>query len=160
MISPIKVWFHALSRREKILIAIMGVLTALVVSYYAVVVPFIGAFEAAEKRYQEAVESRVQIETKVAAVTAPADQIANPVSGPLDVFISQHAGEAGFAIGRLDPQSDGSVKLSIDAAKPTALFGWLASLENRAISVDELAVNPGDNDTVIATMTLRSVKPN
>ncbi|WP_108812455.1 type II secretion system protein GspM [Sphingorhabdus sp. Alg231-15] len=160
MISSAKAWFYALSQREKILIAIMGILTALVVGYYAFVGPFIGAFETAEKRYQEAVDSRVQIETKVAALTAPTNQTANPVSGPLEVFISQHAGEAGFAIGRLDPQSDGSVKLSIDAAKPRALFGWLASMENRAISIDELAVNPGDNDTVIATMTLRSVKPN
>lgn len=160
MISSINDWFQALSQREKILIGVMGILVALVVGYYAIIAPFMGAYEAAEQRYQEAVEGQARIESKVDALTAPADKTATPVAGPLDVFISQNAGEAGFAVGRLEPQTNGAVKLVIDSAKPTALFGWLATLESRGISVEELAVNPGANETVTATMILRSVKPN
>ncbi len=153
-------WFQALSRREKILIGVMGFLVALVVGYYAIVAPFINAYGSAQKSYADAIDSQARIEAKVAALTAPADEAVKPVAGPLDVFISQNAGEAGFAVGRLDPQTNGTVRLAIDSAKPTALFGWLARLEARGISVEELAVNPGANDTVVATMLLRSVTPN
>ncbi len=153
-------WFQALSQREKILIGVMGFLVALVVGYYAIVTPFINAYASAQKNYADAIDSQARIEAKVAALTAPADEAVKPVAGPLDVFISQNAGEAGFAVGRLDPQTNGTVRLAIDSAKPTALFGWLARLESRGISVEELAVNPGANDTVVATMLLRSVTPN
>lgn len=156
----IKDWFQALSQREKILIGVMGFLVALVVGYYAIVAPFISAYGSAQKSYADAIDSQARIEAKVAALTAPADKTVKPVTGPLDVFISQNAGEAGFAVGRLDPQTNGTVRLTIDSAKPTALFGWLARLEGRGISVEELAVNPGANDTVVATMLLRSVTPN
>ncbi|MEP2103698.1 MAG: type II secretion system protein GspM [Parasphingorhabdus sp.] len=159
MIDSIRNWFHALSPREKILIGVGGVLFALVVGYYAVIATFMSAFDSAEQRYQEAVDGQVRIEAKVDALTAPADKTVKPVTGPLDVFISQNAGEAGFAVGRLDPQTNGTVKLAISSAKPTALFGWLAMLERRGIAVEELAVNAGPNETVTATLILRSVQP-
>ncbi|WP_422344611.1 type II secretion system protein GspM [Parasphingorhabdus sp.] len=158
MMTAIKDWFQALSQREKILIGIMGFLIVLVFGYYAIISPFINAYGSAQKNHAEAVDSRARIEAKVAALTAPADGKVNPVDGPLDVFISQNAGEAGFAVGRLDPQTNGTVRLAIESAKPTALFGWLAQLEMRGISVEELAVNSGANDTVTATMLLRSAK--
>ncbi|MEO0441828.1 MAG: type II secretion system protein GspM [Pseudomonadota bacterium] len=160
MIAALKDWFQALSQREKIMIGILGVLVALVAGYYAIVAPFINAYVTAQKSYADAVESQARIEAKVAALTAPADKTVNPVTGPLDVFISQNAGEAGFAVGRLDPQSDGTVRLAIESARPTALFGWLATLESRGISIEELAVNPGGTKTVTATLLLRSTKPN
>lgn len=158
MMDTIKNWFQALSQREKIMIGILGFLVALVVGYYALVSPFINAYISAQKSYADAIDSQVRIETKVAALTAPADKSIKPVTRALDVFISQNAGEAGFAVGRLDPQTNGTVRLSIDSAKPTALFGWLAMLERRGISVEELAVNPGANETVIATIILRSAQ--
>jgi len=156
MIDTIKNWFQALSQREKIMMGILGFLVTLVVGYYAVVSPFINAYISAQKSYADATDSQVRIEAKVAALTAPADKSVKPVTRALDVFISQNAGEAGFAVGRLDPQTNGTVRLSIDSAKPTALFGWLAMLERRGISVEELAVNPGPNETVTATIILRS----
>ncbi|GAB5482216.1 MAG: hypothetical protein Pars92KO_19730 [Parasphingorhabdus sp.] len=159
MIAALKDWFQALSQREKVMIGILGVLVALVVGYYAIVAPFINAYVSAEKSYADAIESQARIESKVAALTAPADKTVTPVAGPLDVFISQNAGEAGFAVGRLDPQTNGMVRLAIDSAKPTALFGWLATLEARGISLEELTVNPGGNETVTATILLRSTKP-
>lgn len=158
MIAGIKDWFQALSGREKVLIGIMGFLIVLVVGYYAVVAPFVNAYVAAQKSYAEAIDSQVRIEAKVAALSAPSDKSVRPLAGALDVFISQNAGEAGFAVGRLDPQTNGTVRLAIDSAKPTALFGWLARLESRGISVEELAVNPGANETVVATILLRSAK--
>lgn len=158
--TAMKDWFQALSQREKVLIGVMGFLVALVVGYYAIVAPFINAYISVQQSYAAAIDSQARIEAKVEMLKAPADEMVEPVAGPLDVFISQNAGEAGFAVGRLDPQTNGTVRLAIDSAKPTALFGWLARLEGRGISVEELAVNPGANDTVTATMLLRSGKPN
>jgi len=157
MIAAFKDWFIGLSQREKILIAVMGVLTALVLGYYVIVAPFIGAYEDAQSRYAEAIDRQAQVEAKVAALAAPVNADVQPVAGPLDVFISQNAGEAGFAVARLDPQGNGTVTLDISSARPTALFGWLATLENRGVAIEELSVNPGANDTVTAMILLRSV---
>ncbi|GAA0474092.1 hypothetical protein GCM10009096_14430 [Parasphingorhabdus litoris] len=159
MMESIKNWFHALSSREKILIGVGAVLAALVIGYYAIILPFISAFASAEQRYQQATDGQARIEAKVEALTAPADGAVKPVAGPLDVFVSQNAGEAGFAVGRLEPQTNGAVRLTITSAKPTALFGWLARLESRGVAVEELAVNPGPNETVTATIILRLIEP-
>ena len=158
MIAAIKDWFQALSQREQIMIGALGVLCAVILGYYVIISPFVGAYESAQNRYAQAIDRQAQIEAKVAVLAAPADETVKPVSGPLDVFISQNAGEAGFAVGRLDPQSDGTVKLVIDSAKSTALFGWLSALGNRGVSVENLTVNPGANETVTATILLRSVE--
>ncbi|MEP3225954.1 MAG: type II secretion system protein GspM [Parasphingorhabdus sp.] len=151
-------WFRALSQREKIMVGCAGLLAALVIGYYAIIKPFSGAYSEAQTRHAEVVEARARIEGKVATLQDNTEDSVKPHTGSLDVFISQNAGEAGFAVGKLDAQTDGSVRLTIDAAKPTALFSWLTKLETRGIAVEELAVNPGSNKTVSATILLRSVQ--
>ncbi|MEW4468264.1 type II secretion system protein GspM [Parasphingorhabdus sp. JC815] len=158
MIATIKDRFLGLSQREQILIGVLGFLIALILGYYALIAPFLGAYESAQNRYTQAIDRQTQIEAKVAALTAPLNTAIKPVDGPLDIFIGQNAGEAGFAVGRLDPQNDGTILLAIDSANPTALFGWLSALESRGVSVAELTVNPGANQTVTATIILQPVE--
>ena len=56
----------------------------------------------------------------------------------------------------MTPQSDSRVDMVVESARPTALFGWLARIESEGIAVESLNINPMDNGTISATMTLRA----
>jgi len=156
MTGGIKDWFQALSQREKILVSILGVLIVLIGGYYGIVRPFAGAMERAETEYVEAIERQASIEAKVAALNAPRDEEMVVISGPVETYVSQSAGEAGFAVGSLAADGDNQVNITIDSAKPTALFRWLAELEARGVSVADMDIRPSAESTISATITLRA----
>lgn len=156
MIDNVRNWFAGLSRRERILVGIAGLLLAGMVGYYAIARPVAGAMKAAEQRYVDAVEQQARILVKVAALRQPADGETVRFSGAITAFVSQSAGETGIAVGSVVPQSDSRVNMVVESAKPTALFGWLARVEREGIAVESLSVDPAGNGTISATMTLRS----
>ncbi|MEM8918368.1 MAG: type II secretion system protein GspM [Pseudomonadota bacterium] len=154
MMTGLRDWFAALSQREKIMIGILAVLVALTVAWYGIYKPFSAASEAASIRYHEAVERQARVEAKVAALTAPAPDAKRQLTGTVNAFVSRRAGEAGFEVGRLDPQDNGRVDLVIDSARPTALFAWLSELEREGVAVERLSVDPAAPGTVTATLGL------
>ena len=156
MIENARIWFVGLTRREKILVGIAGLLVAGLVGYYGVARPLAGAMTAAEERYVDAIERQARIKAKVSALLQPVDGTASRFSGAIDIFVSQSAGETGIAVGSINPQSDNRVNMVVESAKPTALFGWLARIERQGISVESLSVSPAGNGTISATLTLRS----
>ena len=156
MIDNARNWFAGLSRREQILVGVAGLLLAGLIGYYGVAQPLAGSLATAELRYHDAVERQARIEAKVAALQQPANGSDTNLSGAIDVFVSQSAGETGIAVGSIDPQTDGRLNMVVESARPTALFGWLARIENQGVAVESLSVNPAGSGTVSATMTLRS----
>ena len=156
MIENARIWFVGLTRREKILVGIAGLLVGALVGYYGIARPMAGAMTAAQERYVDAIERQARIEAKVAALRQPVDGTASRFSGAIDIFVSQSAGETGIAVGSINPQSDNRVNMVVESAKPTALFGWLARIERQGIAVESLSVSPAGNGTISATLTLRS----
>ncbi|MEL6874258.1 MAG: type II secretion system protein GspM [Pseudomonadota bacterium] len=156
MMTGLRDWFVALSQREKIMIGILAVLVALTVAWYGIYKPFSVASESASIRYHEAVERQARVEAKVAALTAPAPDTQSRLTGTINAFVSRRAGEAGFEVGRLDPQDNGRVDLVIDSARPTALFAWLTEMEREGVAVERLSVDPAAPGTVTATIGLKA----
>ena len=156
MMDSARNWFAGLSQRERILVGVAGLLLAGLVGYYGIARPMTGAMSAAEQRYLEAVEQQARIEAKVAALTQPAEGTAVRFSGAIDAFVGQSAGETGIAVASVTPQSGSRVNMVVESAKPTALMGWLARIEQEGIAVESLSINPRDNGTISATLTLRS----
>jgi len=156
MIDNARNWFAGLSQRERILVSLSGLLLAGLVGYYGVARPMVGAMAAAEQRYVDAVEQQARIEAKVAALNQPAQAAAVRFSGAIDAYVGQSAGETGIAVSSVTPQSDNRVNMVVESARPTALMGWLARIEQEGIAVEALSINPGDNGTISATLTLRS----
>ncbi len=158
MIARLSAWFLALSRRETVLIGILAVLLAGTIAFYGVYRPFVTAIQGAAIDYREAVDRQGRIESKVAALQeGSGGDTGEPagVSGALDQFVSQSAGETGIAIGSVDPQADNRVTMTVQSAKPTALFSWLARIEQQGVSVESLNASPAGEGTITATMTLR-----
>lgn len=156
MMTALREWFGALSQREKIMVGFLSVLVGLTIAWYGIYQPLSSASTDAALRYQQSVERQARIESKVAALEQPAAAQSDAPSGQIDAFVSRRAGEAGFAVGRIDPQSGGTVDIVIDSAKPVALFGWLSELESQGLAVQKLSVNPTGGGTVTANISLRS----
>lgn len=161
MILSVKDWFVALSPREKALIAILGLLLAATILFYGIYRPLGSALEDARTDHEIAIIRQAQIEAKVALLRGPgikrADGAGGKIfSGPLQNFISQSAGEAGFAVGNNSAQGEGRVALTLDSATPVALFTWLAQLEMQGVGVEDLQITPNGNATIAASMTLRA----
>ncbi|MEH6791124.1 type II secretion system protein GspM [Parasphingorhabdus sp.] len=156
MIDNARSWFTGLSQRERIMVTVAALLLAGLVGYYGIVRPVAGAMTGAEQRYVDAVERQARIETKVTALRQPAAAGATRFGGAIDAFVGQSAGETGIAVASVTPQSDKRVNMVIESAKPTALFGWLARIEQQGIAVESLSVNPTASGTLSATLTLRS----
>lgn len=156
MIDSLTSWFLALSRREKILIGTLGILLAGTIAFYEIYRPMVGAIDSAEERYAQSVERQARMDSKVAALTKPVEDAPRSRNGAIDVFVSQSAGETGIAVGKIEPQGDDRINLTVDSAKPTALFGWLARIEDDGVGTETLAVTPAGNGTVSANLTLRA----
>lgn len=160
MIERMKDRWAAFSVREKWLVGIMLVLIALVFLWLAIVRPVQGGLQAAKDHHNAAIERHAAIRTRVEAIQRLSGQRPPDLGAPLDVVISQSAGEAGLTLDRNDPQGDGRVSISIGQARPAAFFGWLSQMEAMGIEVEALSArpNPGSN-TISVSAGLRRTGP-
>ena len=152
--NAIQSWWRELSMRERVLVAIMGVLFAIVIVWLGIARPVEGALENARTRQAEALDRNVAIRAKVKALQAMPPQAAGATTGPLDQIVGQSAGEEGFTLERTQAQGDGRVEIAIASARPTALFGWLAKLEAQGVAVETLTVQPAPTT---GTISVRAV---
>lgn len=156
MMQLLRNWYTELSGREQGLIAVLALLVVTIIGFYGITRPFYNAINAAEETYGIAVERQARIESKLAALTEPDTSKTKSITSDFKTFVSQSAGEAGFAVGKIDRQSDGRVNMAVESAKSIAFFGWLARLEGRGVTAETLTVTTRDNNTVSANVTLRS----
>ena len=128
------------SRRERWLLAIMTALFALVILWFGMIDPVERGLTDAKRAQSEALYRNAAIAMKVRALKQ-VPRGAAPI-GDLAQRITQSAGEAGFTLERAQPQGAGRVDIAIAAARPTALFGWIAALEGQGVIVESLSVRP------------------
>lgn len=154
MIGAFRDWFAGLSLREKILVSILGALVAIVILWLGIYAPLDRAIANAEAEHDAAVERRGRISAMVEALEAGAGAEIVAIDAPLDLYVSQSAGEVGFTLARNELQGPGRAALSISSARPPALMGWLADLEARGIRVESLTTQPAGPDIVSAEIVL------
>lgn len=156
MIDRLKTLWLARSVRERWLLGVMLALVALVLVWLAVLRPLSDMLSAARERHGEAVAALAEARTQAAAIAAlerarPATQ-----AGPIDSAVAAAASAAGFQLSGLQPQGPGRVSLAIAAAKPQALFGWIAALEAQGYIVQSLSVTSNPDRTLSAQIALRT----
>lgn len=156
MIERMRDRWVAFSLREKWLVGIMLALFAVVFLWLGVIRPIAGGLEGARDDHAAAVERYAAIRSRVDLLQRASGERAPDLGAPLDVVVSQSAGEAGFTLDRNDPQGNGRVGIAISQARPVAFFGWLAQLEAMGIEVETLDARPVPGSNVIgATAVLR-----
>lgn len=156
MIERIKTLWLARSARERWLLGVMLALVALVLVWLLVLQPLADMLSAARQRHGEAVAALAEARSQAAAIGALERNRPAPFAGPIDAAVAAAASEAGFQLSGLQPQGQGRVSLAIGAAKPQALFGWIAALEAQGYIVQSLSVSSNPDRTLSAQIVLRA----
>ncbi len=130
-----KTWWETMAPRERLLIAIAGVLTALVIGWQFVWAPSQTARAEAKVRLHEADRTLAQIQERYGlkrAQGAAAPTNARPTSASIDDFkaaITGAAGDIGLAIARLQGDDGNTVRLIFEDVDPRMIFLWLESVQ-------------------------------
>jgi len=137
-------WSHRTERERRLLLVMLG-LFALVLGWLLVVRPLGDALDAAKERHGAAVVALAEAKARTqVTVLSPASAPALPIDG----LISRSATEAGFANARVAGQGPTRATVAIDAARPQALFGWVARLEAQGVAVASLRARANADQTL------------
>ncbi|MEA3009966.1 MAG: ral secretion pathway protein [Sphingomonadales bacterium] len=146
----------ARSRRERWLLGLMLALAALVLVWLLVLRPLSDMLSAARQRHGEAVAALAEARSQAAAIEALEKNKPAPFAGPIDSAVAAAASAAGFQLSGLQPEGEGGVSLAIGAARPQALFGWIAALEAQGYIVQSLTATSNPDRTLSARILLRA----
>jgi general secretion pathway protein M len=137
-------WWRDRSARERMLLGIMAALIAVVLLWIAVVRPLADALDAAKTRHGLAVVALAEAKARA----RPTRARPSPLTGPIHAMVSQSAAEAGFTGARIAVAGGSRVGVAIDAARPPALFGWIARMEASGVRVERLRAQANPDRTV------------
>ena len=151
-------WWEARSAREKRLLLVMGALLALLLVWLLIIRPRNDARANDEQRLTAAVVELGKARADAAALKQLQARPAGtqPVPLPLDGFLMQAGGAAGFT--NLNVVADGASRatVSVGSARPQALFGWLAQLEGRGVVVESMSARTTPDQTIAVEAVLKA----
>ena len=128
-------WWKTMAPRERLLIAIAGILTMIVIGWQFVLVPSMAARAEAEMRLNEADRTLAQIQERYGlqrALGSAAPTNARPTSANMEdlkAAVTGAAGDVGLAIARLQGNDTSSVRLIFENVDPRLIFVWLESVQ-------------------------------
>lgn len=148
MIAALRLWFAALTQRERWLVGSASVLTGIVVAIYGIVLPVSSAIDQAQLEHDEAVQRRGRIIAMVDAAQAQPTSKPSGGVGDIDLLIMQSAAENGFDVVKSPNTAPGQISIRIEQARASALLSWLTELEGQNVIVRGVTLRSGANGTV------------
>ena len=146
------IWWASRSPRERMLLGTMLALLALVLAWLVIIRPLADALDAAKARHDAAALALGEARARRQGAAPPA------VAGPVDSIAARTAAEAGFPGARVVSQGPGRATIVLDAARPQALFGWVAEMERRGLVVDRLRAQANADRTLSAEIVLQAAR--
>ena len=128
----------------------MLVLALVLLVWLLIVRPLSDALDTAKMRHGDAAVALAQARAR----TAPAGGGGPAAAGPVDAIVTRTAGAAGFPGARVAAMGPGRAAVSLDAARPQALFGWIAQMEQAGLVVERLRARANQDHTLSAELTL------
>jgi general secretion pathway protein M len=154
MTEALTFWWMERSPRERILLGVMLALAALLLAWLLAVTPLADALDAAKARHNDAVialaEARARNHSDLVRVPAPAPAM------PVDSLLGRAATEAGFTGARVASQGPNRASVAIAAARPQALFAWVARLEATGLVVERLRADANADHSLSAEAVVRA----
>ncbi len=154
MIRQFRFWWGLRTTREQRMLLAMAAAIAITLAWLLVVRPLDDALADARERHARAVIDMAQARGQADRI-AVLEKAGSLPARPLAAIVSEKANEAGFANARVTPDGD-RVSVGIEAAKPPALFGWIADLERDGVIVDRLSARTNGDATIAVDATLRA----
>jgi general secretion pathway protein M len=144
-----RIWWDARSERERWLVGTMLVLALILLLWLLIVRPLSDALDAAKMRHGAAAIALAEARARARpAAGGPA------AAGPAAAIVVRTAAAAGFPGARVAGRGPGRATATLDAARPQALFAWLAQMEQEGLVVERLRVQANPDRTLSAEMTL------
>lgn len=150
MIASVRLWFAALTQREKWLVATAGILAGLSIAVFAIIMPALSVVEKAALNLDEAVQRRGRIVAKVALTRGqrPVARTAAAAAADIGLLVTQSAAEKGFDVIKSANAAQGQISIRIDQARAPAFLAWVNELEGQNIVVRTATLRSGTNGTV------------
>ena len=143
-------WWASRSARERWLVGVMLALAVLLLGWLLIARPLSDALDAAKMRHGDAAVALAEARAR----SRPAGAAGPPASGPVDAIAMRTAAAAGFPGARVAGQGPGRALVNLDAARPQALFAWVAQMEQQGLVIERLRVAANQDRTVSAELSL------
>ena len=156
MSARLKALWLARTPRERWLLGMMMALVGLVLVWLLILRPLGDMLSAVRQRHGEAAAALAEARSQAAAIAALERNRPAPFAGPIDTAVAAAASEAGFQLSGVQPEGPGRVSIAIGAAKPQALFGWIAALEAQGYIVQSLTASSNPDRTLSAQILFRA----
>lgn len=154
MTDTLRAWWMGRSAREQRMLLVMFALLAVTILWLGIYRPVDGALSAARARHADAVVRLGEVRAQAAAIGALGRAGSAAPSGPLLGFVTAEANASGFSAATIAPQGDRRVSVAIPSARPAAVFGWVARLEERGVIVERISARANADRTLALDMTL------
>ena len=148
MIASVRLWFAALTQREKWLVATAGILAGLSIAVFAIIMPALSVVEKAALDLDEAVQRRGRIVAKVASTQGQRSVPRTAAAADIGLLVTQSAAEKGFDVIKSANAAQGQISIRIDQARAPAFLAWVNELEAQNIVVRTATLRSGANGTV------------
>ena len=149
-------WWNGRTRREQILVGVMTVCLASVLILFGVVRPLQGAARAASERHAAALQTQSEVARNVAAIARMKSPVkSTPRRLPIDAAVNTTAAAAGIALGRVEIDPAGGLRVAAPSVAPTVLFPWLSLLQREhGITATHLAIVKNETGGLALDATL------
>lgn len=154
MMGRIRAWLDGRTPRERVMLAVMTGLMAVVVLWLGIAVPVNHALATARSRHADALEMEAGVIRQAAAIRSLRQRAAR-LPAPLVDTVAQSARDAGFTGARVDAAGTQGADVAIPAARAQALFAWLRTLRAQGIFPVSVAMRAGEGQTVAVEMRMR-----
>lgn len=156
MIGAVRSWFAALTLREKRLVLVAAALAVVTLLWFGIIRPIGDGLSSARSRYNGAVARLADTRAQMQALTLLQADRPPPLAVPIDIAVRDKANIAGFGLNSVTPQGSGAVQVTVTAARPAALFGWIADLESSGVIVETITTTDNGDQTVAATIIFKT----
>ena len=154
MIAAFVSWWQNRTPREQRLLVLLAVIAAPVLLWLAVFRPIATARDGSEERYRAAVTDLAATERYAAQIRRLGGGVYGAAPPPAAI-IESSANAAGLAVSAFEEVGNGSARITIEAARPQALFGWTRQVEANGFAVTSLSTRANEDRTLSASITFR-----
>lgn len=159
MTEAITTWWSGLSLRERWLVGTAGVLSAVLIGWFLILLPMQSAMASANEAHGIAIDRQAGIAARVREIRrleGGGNRAARAASdAAVNLVLAQAAAEKGFALSRNDPVGDGGANIAIANGRAPALATWLTEMESAGLTASDLTLRPNADGTVALTATIR-----
>lgn len=151
MITIVRTWIDARSRREQLLLLLMAAIAVPILAWLLLIRPIAGAYDRALVDHLKAIDLHGRVLAMTSSAPAPGRGTSN---GDLQLLIPQSAVAAGLTLQRAETAGPDAIDVTAAGAQATVVGQWLQRLEAEGIRVEQFSMTqvPGGTTTMSARL--------